>query len=111
MSVNPIGPHTEDPNDPSACWVECVDGQGNDLGQMKLQQVAMSPQEFALETAYLANHPWISPGRFDHSWMTDEELMESLEKVHVQNRNGKEPITPSEYSQQMVDFVKQKRTR
>lgn len=60
MSVNPVGPHTEDPDDPSALWTDCVDGQGNYLGRMKLVQKGLSPEELKREMEYLANHPFYS---------------------------------------------------
>lgn len=76
---------------------------------LKLIEVSMGPQEKALEAAYIANHPWMAPGQFDHSWMTSEELIESLETIHERNLQSKNLITPSEYAQQMTDYVKRKR--
>lgn len=81
---------------------------------LRLTEVSMSQQESALEVAYIANHPYLSQGGFDHSWMTPEELTYSLEAVRFTNRQkllhgSKDLITPAEFAKQMVDLVNQNR--
>lgn len=81
---------------------------------LKLTEVSMSQCERDLESAYIANHPYMSSGEFDHLWMSGEELILSLETTYDMNRQriasgDKIQITPSRFAQQMDELVSRSR--